>query len=241
MVAGVLSRLLPPWLDTEMAVTPGIDGPLGVVHPHDPLEHETGPTHSRRSHATSSQVGRASASTSRRHRRRSARLAGFGHVGCGSDREGGPCRAKSSSHRGRRIPSGAKRITAFRSICSGMVGCPGPTVETTIEGDDQPHRPGGPAPAPTEPGSGPVPPSRSGERLGIDRHHVLTDRLANELSPITVPGPGRHVPRHLALGVHGLDTGGGDEHRKRDGLAHHRGGQIRLSENPRCGAQTRAR
>src|SRR5882757_7235569 len=36
VLAGVPSRLLPPWLDTEIAV----DRPQGVVRVHDPLDHE---------------------------------------------------------------------------------------------------------------------------------------------------------------------------------------------------------
>ena len=34
--AGVPSRLLPPWLDTEIGVHPGVDRPLRVVDPRDP-------------------------------------------------------------------------------------------------------------------------------------------------------------------------------------------------------------
>ena len=40
MVAGVESRLLPPWLDTEIAVAPDVDGPPRVVRPGDALDHE---------------------------------------------------------------------------------------------------------------------------------------------------------------------------------------------------------
>ena len=54
------SRLLPPWLDTEIAVDAGVDGPQGVVDAADALEHERLPAelpHCSRSQATSSQDG----------------------------------------------------------------------------------------------------------------------------------------------------------------------------------------
>jgi len=60
MVAGVESRLLPPWLDTEMAVAPIVDGPGArrtgrVVMPLI----MNGPPHCSRSQARSFQVGGA--------------------------------------------------------------------------------------------------------------------------------------------------------------------------------------
>lgn len=55
-VAGVVSRLLPPWLDTEIAVTPASTARLASSTRVTPLSRK-GPPHSLRSQATSSQVG----------------------------------------------------------------------------------------------------------------------------------------------------------------------------------------
>ena len=56
IAAGVPSRLLPPWLDTEMAVTPASTARLASSTRHTPLT-MNGPPHSLRIHSTSSHVG----------------------------------------------------------------------------------------------------------------------------------------------------------------------------------------
>ena len=56
MVAGVPSRLLPPWLDTEIAVTPASTARLASSTRQTPLS-MNGPPHSLRIHSTSSHVG----------------------------------------------------------------------------------------------------------------------------------------------------------------------------------------
>ncbi len=56
IVAGVLSRLLPPWLDTEIAVTPASTARLASSTRVTPLS-MNGPPHCSRNQATSSQVG----------------------------------------------------------------------------------------------------------------------------------------------------------------------------------------
>ena len=54
--AGVVSRLLPPWLDTEMAATPASTARRASSTRPTPLS-MTGPPHSAQSQATSSHVG----------------------------------------------------------------------------------------------------------------------------------------------------------------------------------------
>ena len=56
MDAGVPSRLLPPWLDTEMAETPASTARLASSTRITPLS-MNGPPHSSRSQAMSSHVG----------------------------------------------------------------------------------------------------------------------------------------------------------------------------------------
>ena len=60
MVAGVPSRLLPPWLDTEIAVTPASTARLASSMRVTPLS-MNGPPHCSRSQATSSHEGGAEA------------------------------------------------------------------------------------------------------------------------------------------------------------------------------------
>ena len=62
MVAGVPSRLLPPWFDTEMALTPASTARLASSTRVTPLSMNA-PPHCSRIQATSSQEGAASAST----------------------------------------------------------------------------------------------------------------------------------------------------------------------------------
>ena len=56
MVAGVPSRLFPPWLETEIAVTPASTARLASSIRQTPLS-MNGPPHCSRIQATSSQVG----------------------------------------------------------------------------------------------------------------------------------------------------------------------------------------
>src|SRR5699024_4378003 len=58
IVAGVPSRLLPPWLDTEIALTPASTARLASSTRMTPLS-RNGPPHCSRSQATSCQVGSA--------------------------------------------------------------------------------------------------------------------------------------------------------------------------------------
>ena len=55
-MAGVVSRLLPPWLDTEIASTPAATARLASSTRVMPLS-SSGPSHSARSHSTSSHCG----------------------------------------------------------------------------------------------------------------------------------------------------------------------------------------
>ena len=56
MVAGVPSRLLPPWFDTEMALTPASTARLASSTRPTPFNMKA-PPHCSRSQATSSQLG----------------------------------------------------------------------------------------------------------------------------------------------------------------------------------------
>ena len=122
--AGVPSRLLPPWLDTEIAVTPASTARCASSTRHDALEHERPapllaqpgdvvPGRRRRLHPLA--VG---AEERRRRLRRAA--PGWGRSG----RAAAPVLANSSSQRGRRSTSGANRSIALRSIFSGIAGLP---------------------------------------------------------------------------------------------------------------------
>ena len=141
-----------------------------------------------------------------------------------------PVRAKERNQRGLARASGAKRSIARRFTVSGMVGtAPVPAMgEGPVERRDQPDGAGGAGPL--DPRQDLVPradPVDLEERLGAGGHHVL-DGHAGERAQAHGGAPGRRRPRHghLALGVHGLDAGRGDEDRERDLLAHHLGGQV---------------
>ena len=73
------------------------------------------------------------------------------------------------------------------------------------------------------------------ERLRVGRRHLL-DRACSRTSS----GPSRCRARrcgarhgHLALGVHRLHAGRGDDDRERDRLAHHLGGEVALAPRDR--------
>ena len=108
--AGVESRLLPPWLETEIAVTPASTARLASSMRVTPFS-MNGPPHCSRSQATSSHVGGGVYIHSPyapknvgggRRRRREVRRGEVGHP---------PGRGKSSSHAGRGTACGR---TAWR-------------------------------------------------------------------------------------------------------------------------------
>ena len=216
-----------------MARDPGVHRPPGVVDPGHPLEHERAaplvpqpgdvlPAGRRGLHPLP--VG-----AEERGRRSDPAAARLGVVRSGTFR----VRAKSRSQlRPGAGPRGRSGSIVLRSIFSGMEGLPqsrpwendqsrvaiSPTAPAararSMRSSDRLSRPD---------------PVHLEERLGVGRHHLL-DRLAGEgAQPHRRPPRGRGPGHgHLAVGVHGLDARGRDDHRQRDLLAHHRGGQVAL-------------
>ena len=71
------------------------------------------------------------------------------------------------------------------------------------------------------------------KRLQAGRDDLLR-RLAGERAQAhrDTAGGGGTGDRHCTVGMHGLDPGRGDDHRKRGRLAHHRCGQVALRRHP---------
>ncbi len=118
------SRLFPPWLDTEIAVTPASTARLASSTRMTPLSMNS-PPHCSRSQATSSQVGIGDCI----HMPYAPKNVGAGSPGVatmlGTVRSGiFPVFAKSSSQRGRASTCGAYRRAASKLIFSGMNGLP---------------------------------------------------------------------------------------------------------------------
>src|SRR5215469_936295 len=123
IVAGVPSTLLPPWLETEIPVTPASTARFASSTLLTPLR-RNGAGHCSRSHATSAQVGGAVPIHSPYAPKKVGGWAGgiamFGTVRSGSFL----VRANEASHAGRRSTSGACRNAVRKSIRSGICGLP---------------------------------------------------------------------------------------------------------------------
>ncbi len=123
IVAGVPSRLLPPWLDTEIALTPASTARFASSTRITPLS-RNGPPHCSRSQARSAQLGGGVCIHSP-YASKNAGGSSPGRAMFGTPRSGGPpARAYRASQRGRTIASGACRIIVRRSIRCGIVGLP---------------------------------------------------------------------------------------------------------------------
>ena len=230
---GVPSRLLPPCVETEMAETPASTArrassgrlmPLSRNGPA-PLLAEPGdvlPAGQRGLHplAVGAEERRAPA---RRPRPCSARS------GRGSRRCAGRWRASA----GLRSTSGANRSACRTSIFSGMGGAP----QSRRVANDQSRvtiRPW--APAARARSARARMRSRSPDQyswkneLGVGRAATSsTGLLAKELQAHRgARGGGGPGDGDLAVGVHGLHAGGGDEHGERDVLAHDGGRELAL-------------
>ena len=223
---------------TRRSRDPGVGRPPGVVHPDHALEHErAAPLLAQPAHVVPGR--QRGPSTARTRRRTWGAAPRAGHV---RDRQVGglPVRAKPASQRGRISTSGANRTMVLRSRRSGMAGLPQsrPMGERPVQGQDQPHRPGGAGPLDAaaicsrDPG-----PVDLEERLGVGRNDLL-ERLAGERAQ----AHGR--PRAAAARATATSPSGctactpvgemitGSETR----LAHDRGGQLALwSEPVTCG------
>ncbi len=125
MVAGVPSRLLPPWLDTEIARDAGVDGALGVVDPGHALEHERpAPLLAQPGHVVPARAA-ASASTRRRRRRTSGPSAPGAPCSAWSGRASCPVLAKRQepARVGQRL-GGEPEHGPAGSPSRGSSGCP---------------------------------------------------------------------------------------------------------------------
>src|SRR5215831_1575969 len=123
MVAGVPSRLFPPWLETEIAVTPASTARLASSIRVTPLS-MNGPPHCDRSQATSSQDGGVDCI----HCPYAPKNVGAGSSPAGrfgTVRPGiWPVFSHSASQAGRDSASGARRIISRSVMVSGMCGLP---------------------------------------------------------------------------------------------------------------------
>ena len=212
---------------------PGVHGPPGVVDPDDALQHERAAPLLRAARPRRPSSAAASAST-RRRRRRTWAPAGpagpcSGRSGRGGARSG---RRPAASGAGQDL-GGEPQHRSCRSIRSGMAGLP---QSRPLENDQSSVAMSPTAPAARARSSRSAicvacpRSSRSGRRSGgWPRRPLRSACWRSELRPMAVPrgrrGPGH---RHLAVGVDGLDPGGGDDDRHGDRLAHDRGGQVAL-------------
>ena len=189
------SRLLPPWLETEIALAPIVDRAAGVVGVHDALDHERARPTARAARRGRPSSGAASSSTRRRRRRRSgpARLRGamFGTVSSGQaavaqevSEPAGP-----GERLGRELqPSSGGRAAR------GSSGCPsrGRWAKVQSSGHDQPSAPAASRArcSCAHPLAGAEPVDLE-EGLRVRRDHLL-DRLAGERAQ---PHRGARAPR----------------------------------------------
>ena len=229
----------------------GVDGALGVVDPHDALEHERPaplltqprdvvPRRQRRLHPLAV--------------RAEERRAVPGRAAPGSGWSGpGSCRSSRTrtTTSGGVMPSGANWSIALRSIFSGMDGLP---QSRPYENDQsmvmiRPGRTGGAgALHPLEQHVAAADPVHLEERLRVGRRDLL-DRLAGERAQTDRRSPCRRGTgdRDLAVGVHGLHTGRRDHdgQRNRAGpsrwwtahacrTARRRAGRTPARRTPRC-------
>ena len=217
MVAGVPSRLLPPWFDTEMALTPASTARLASSTRVTPLSmNGAAPLLAQPGHVLpTGRRGPHPFAVGAEERRPGLALGH--HVRRRSGRGTCPVRAKeAASGVGQRL--GAKRSMARRSTVSGMVGLPQsrPWENDQSKVAMRPTAPGGPGPLDARrdlvPAADPV---DLEEGLRVGRHHVL-DRHAGERAQAHGGAAGGGGPGHghLAPGVHGLDPGRGDEDRE---------------------------
>ena len=128
IVAGVPSRLLPPWLDTEIAVTPASTARRASSTRHTPLSMNgaaaraapTARASTRRPPTTA-----AAWSSTRSRRRRTSAPRHRAAPGSGAVRSGiCPACANCRAQRGRAPTCGAIRTIVFRSTFSGISGLP---------------------------------------------------------------------------------------------------------------------
>ena len=189
--AGVPSRLLPPWLDTEIGGGADVDRAAGVVRAHDPLDGEGAAPLL----AEPPDVVPASAAVYRIHcpyapKNVGGLLAGA-RPGCGTVRSGSVAAARAS-----RAGSGAGRSPLARSgdhrleveLLRDGAGCPSsrPRRERPVQGDDE--RLGAGVPGAVCPLRGcrslAADPVGLEERLRVGgRDMPSTGRLAKELRP----------------------------------------------------------
>ena len=231
--AGVPSRLLPPWLDTEIAVTPASTARLASSTRHHALEHE-------RSAPLLAQPGHV---VPRRRRRLHPRA-----VGLEERRRRAAPAARSSAPSGRAAAPGARRVEqparpheglgtrgaaiVRRSICWGIFGLP---QSRPWQNDQSSVRMSPTAPAAGPAPSGPAIESRSPAQYiwkKVCGLAAMTSsmRLAGERAEAHRHAPGGRGAGdgHLPVGVHGLHAGGRDEHGHRHRLPHHRRRQRRV-------------
>ncbi len=212
-----------------------VDGPSGIVHPGHALQHE-------RTLPLLSQPGHV---VPRRRRglhppaigleKGGQRLTGPAQVGYGQigNREGAgelPQPLGPDQHLGPELHGGLE----LDALGDGRAPPVASVGERPVEGGDEAHRSGGPGPLDPLDHLLFVPdPVGLEEDLRIGRRHLL-DRLAGEAAEPhgRPPGGGGPGHRHLAVGVDGLDAGGGDDHRERDRLTHHRGREIAFGRQP---------
>ncbi len=148
-----------------------------------------------------------------------------------------PLRRKSSTHWGRRSPSGANLTIVLRFIVSGIDGLP---QSRPCENDQsrvaiRPTAPADRARSMRADMSSREPIQYIWKNVcGLAATTSSTGLLANDDRPIAVPLRGGGAgDRDLAVGVHGLDAGRRDDHRQRDVLAHHGGGLVALGGGAR--------
>ena len=207
----------------------GVDGPLGVVYPGDPLEHE-------RVAPLLAQPGHVLPAGRRRlhpgpvgGEEWGPRLTLLGHVRCGEIGQlTGFGEGVQPAGTGKRFGGEAGHRLQAQGLGDHRTAPIAAVRERPVQGGDQPDGSGGAGPLyPLEdfiPRADPID-LEEGLRVGGD--HLL-DRLAGKRAEAHGGAAGGRGPgdRHLAVGVDGLDAGRRDQDRQGDGLAHDRGGQV---------------
>ena len=190
MDAGVPSRLLPPWLETEIAVTPASTARSASSTRITPLS-MNGPSHCSRSQRTSSHVG----ISENIHSPYAPKNVGASSPGLaamfGTFRSGGPpLFAQSTNHCGRESTSGANFAIVCKFIWSGIAGLPQSRPKANVQSVVR-IRPTAPASrARSSRRSIPsLPPSQYDWKkvCGLASTTSSTGLLANALRPIAVP------------------------------------------------------
>ena len=214
---------------------PGVDRALGVVDPADALDHERAapllahpldvlPGGHRGGHplVVGAEEGRGLAA--------GRGQVGGGEVGDVPDPAELPHPPRLGDHL-RRQPDHRLQVDLLRDLRAAPVAAHG---ERPVEGGDQALGAGGAGAVHALDHdvavAGPVH-LEEGVRVGL---HDLLDGLAGEVGQADhrAAGGGGPGDGDLALGVHGLHAGGGDDHGQRDGQAHHGGVHVALGLLP---------